>query len=171
MPRSLSLALMLAGILLGGCADAPPAADAPRLAITLHADARLNPDSTGRPAPVEIRLFELASADRFQRAGFLELYRNAATVLGDKTPAPIEATLRPGQTRQLSPSLVPGTRLLAVVVYFRNFTQSRWRALAPVDPADPPRIAVTVSADRVDLTAQPAPRPGFWQRLTAPFHH
>lgn len=165
--QRLNLLLMLALALLAGCAGMPPTADPPPLTLALQAGTRLNPGADGRAAPVEIRLFQLADAGRFQHAGFLELYRNASATLGDKTPAPTVVFLRPGQAMTRSLPLAAGTRLLAVMVCFRDYPHSRWRASVVLDPAVPPQITIDVGNGRVTVTARPAARPGFWQRLLA----
>ena len=84
----LTLAVLLAG---GGCAKAPPPAApaAPTLppitiaappeaktkaAMTLVATADTNPDGSGRPSPIVVRVYQLKTDGAFKGADFFALY-------------------------------------------------------------------------------------------------
>lgn len=129
----LTACLMTAALLLG-CSTAPKPPPPTVVELTVQPDAGLNPDPNGRPSPVVMRLYHLASKTAFETADFFQLYENDAAVLGPDLLGRNEVVVLPGQAQTLSRELKPDVRFLGVAVFFRKFDEAEWRALAPVPP-------------------------------------
>ena len=84
-PATLSIAALVAALLTVACGKAPPPVP-PALTIAAAPDARTaapmtitvspeaNPDRTGRPSPVVVRIYQLKTDAAFTAASFVDLY-------------------------------------------------------------------------------------------------
>jgi type VI secretion system protein VasD len=128
--RLSSLAVVL---LVAGCAATVPK-PIPITGIVI-AHAAVNPDITGRPSPVAVKVYQLRSAGSFESSDFFSLYNQGATVLGADLVSSTDITVRPGESKKFDEEIDPKTRFVGVVAGFRNVENASWRAVAPV-PAD-----------------------------------
>ena len=145
----------LASLALAGCggASAPPPPTIAALTMTAAAD--INPDPAGKPAPVTVRIYQLASTAAFDHADFFQLYNNDQAVLGADMLGRDEVTITPGGTQQLVKDLKPGTTAVGVVAAFRDIQHANWRATA-APPANK-TTAVTVAIQGLNVTLSLAP--------------
>lgn len=88
----------------------------------------LNPDYKGRPSPVNIIVFQLASADAFANADFFSLFEPEAAVLGGDMLAKTQILLQPGEKREWVAEFDKGTRYVGVIAAFRDIENAQWRA-------------------------------------------
>ena len=103
--------------------------------LTVTAEPGINPvPPNNRPSPVVVRLYELASANRFLSADFYQLHRDASATLGKDLVAQDEFVMMPGGAESLVRELAPGTRYLGIVAVYRSIDRATWRALAQVQP-------------------------------------
>jgi type VI secretion system protein VasD len=121
------LALLAAAGLMAGCAAKPAKPVPARLQLVVGADA--NPDSSGRPSPVVVRLFQLRNDGEFAAADFFALYDKEKEVLGGSFISREEYVLEPGETRKLELPLNAETRYLGALAAFRDIRSARWRAI------------------------------------------
>jgi len=96
------------------------------------AAADVNPDSSGRPSPVVVRLYQLRGDAEFNGADFFALYDNERETLGPNLIMRDERTLLPGQQVQLKLALSPEARFIGAIAAFRDLQSSRWRAIIGV---------------------------------------
>lgn len=152
----------LALALLGACskdAPAPASADheAPGVSLYFSAAAGLNPGADGTPAPVRVRVYELKNAAAFERADYFALAERAQATLGADLVDQDEVLLQPGRQLQLDRPLNPATRLVGLVVGYREVDRAQWRSVLPVPPHDY-QISLDVRAVRSAVaTPQPVP--------------
>ncbi len=146
--RILALA---AAVAMAGCASAPPKPAA--VTLTLQASADVNPDSTGRPSPVVVRIYQLKGDAAFSAAEFFALYDDEQKALGsDLIGKSVEATLRPGETNPVPGFTVdPLAGFVGVIAAYRDYRNAQWRIVVPR-----PTKSVTVSVGklRLDITAK-----------------
>lgn len=96
----------------------------------------LNPDLDGRPSPVVVKVYELASRTRFINQDFFVLYDAPASVLGVDLLKTEELEFQPGENFEFKMSLSPAARYVAMVVAYRDIEKARWKAIVEVDPTD-----------------------------------
>jgi type VI secretion system protein VasD len=134
---------------LPGCATTgEPQRDA-RIAVA--ASPSINPDATGRPSPVVVRIYELAAGNSFERATFFELFDRDRDVLGNDVIARSVITVRPGQRVLLNHPLDKRTHDIALMVAYRDFDHARWRAIANVSDGDLHMLTVNIARLSVAL--------------------
>ncbi len=144
-----NLVACLLAAALWGCAGAAPKPAVVELEVQPAAD--LNPDPNGRPSPVVMRLYHLASNTAFGSVDFLQLYENEAATLGPDLLAREEVVLLPGQAQTLVRELSPDARFLGVAVFYRKFDGAQWHAVAPVPPNQTTKLDALVGALSVSL--------------------
>jgi type VI secretion system protein VasD len=143
MKRRAVLVLPLAAAgasLLHGCASPPP--PPPTLELTVEAGADQNPDVVGKPAPVAVHIFQLASTARFERADVFALIEREKETLGEEGLGSEEFVVAPGENRKITRDLKVNTQFLGVAVLFRDIDHATWRAVAPVARSGPSKLVL-----------------------------
>lgn len=151
-------ALAAALALLGGCASQPPKPAPWRAQLVASQD--LNPDASGRPSPVVVRVFQLRGDGEFAGAEFFALYASEKETLGASLLGREEFVLEPGEQRELVLDLDAQTRYLGALAAFRDIRSARWRALIPAperrlsDVLRKDFVTIAVGADSVTIAVQ-----------------
>lgn len=140
---------LLALLPLAACGPTPPPPAVLDLSIAAGPDQ--NPDVTGRPAPVAVRVFYLAASAKFERADVFALTEREAATLGADSMGSEEFVLRPGETRAINRMPKSGVQFLGVAVLFRDIDRARWRAVAPVAASGPTKLQLATAGIRVTL--------------------
>lgn len=146
---------MLAAVILGsGCAGkaAKPAPPAPaHLTVTARAD--VNPDESGRPSPVVLRIYQLKDDAAFKDADFFAIFDNEQATLAANLIDRKEFVLAPGDSRTIDFPVSGDAKFLGVLAAFRDIRNAEWRALV-----DAPRKTYKnlVKTDKVLVTAAKA---------------
>lgn len=140
--RGCAAVLMLAA----ACKSPPPPPPPTAVKVSVAVLASANPDSSGRPSPVMVRVYELKSTAAFDSADFFTLYGKDQATLGADLNAKSEFLLRPGDSRSFEQVVQPGTKFIAVVAAYRDIERSRWRATAPVPPNKTTPLTVKIGA-------------------------
>jgi type VI secretion system protein VasD len=123
-----------------GCASteevaAPKPAEPPppvKLTLQLESGPALNPDGENRASPLVIRIYQLASIDKFNTSDFFALYDNDQTLLGNAVQYRQEMELKPSTDKSLTLDVKPDTRYFAVFAAFRDLDNAQWRAVLPL---------------------------------------
>ena len=124
--RVLAIATSLA--ILGGCVSAPgPKA----YEIRANADPVINRDIAGKPLSVVVRLYQLKGEKEFDLLTFdlATSNRSDAELFGDSLIQRSELLLVPGTTHISTETLLPETKYLGIVAYFRQPDAHSWRYL------------------------------------------
>lgn len=153
--KGLAATISVSTVIATGCgSDDPEPLPLPppptRIEATLAAAADVNPDIEGRPAPVVVRLYELAADTSFGNADFFQLNDDDATVLGADLVARSEYVLVPGETVRVSKTLSEDVRFLGATAAYQAIEMAAWRALMPV-PANQ-TTTLTVAVGRIALS-------------------
>lgn len=121
---------MLAAVaLLGGCASGPPKAAKARMTVVAQQD--VNPDASGRPSPVVLRIYQLAQDATFNNADFFALFDNDQQLLGADLLAREEVQLVPGERKEVEFAVAAATKFVGVVVAYRDIRNAQWRVIQP----------------------------------------
>ncbi|CAD5202749.1 type VI secretion system lipoprotein TssJ [Pseudomonas sp. FEN] len=151
--------LLLLALVLPGCTwfgwDDPPPAPEPHIKLSLEAALDSNPDLHGRPSPVVVRVLQLADGKRLEQIELFQSEAEAEQALGSELLRHESLLLRPGQQQEQSFIPVSGTRLIAVVVEYRNIDHAQWWAWAEIDPTRSSRLTALIGRQRVALTSVP----------------
>lgn len=125
---------VIALVVLAACKSPPPPVEKPpaRIKIALSAVADVNPDSSGRPSPIVVHVYQLRSAVNFAGIDSFKLLENDKAILGEELAARQEYVLQPGNSISVEMELDPTARELAAVAAYRDIRNARWYASAPL---------------------------------------
>jgi type VI secretion system protein VasD len=129
-------ALILSPLLLVAACAAPPPPPAV-LNLTIIGGADQNPDPSGRPQAVAVRVFQLANTAKFERADVFALSEREQQTLGADDLGSQEVVVRPGETRTINTELKKGTQSVGIAVMFRDIDRAKWRADTAVGASGP----------------------------------
>ena len=166
--RFVGISIVASALVASSCGRTPPPAvpapapPQPALTIAAAADAKVkatmviatsadtNPDASGRPSPIVIRVYQLRTDAAFTNADFAALYADDQKVLGQELISRNEFMLAPMERQTLDITVAGDTRFVGAVAAFRDIRNAQWRSVVPA-----PREGLTVSIERarVVLTA------------------
>lgn len=141
---------------VGACATpGPPPVVVTPTNITVRADENINPNQSGVPSPVVIKLYDLKATTNFMAASFFELLDHDVTRLGPEMISKQELEIVPGATRDVDHEITGDVRYLGVIAGFRDISSAQWRALVELTPGKTNYLLVTVTslAVTVELNA------------------
>lgn len=147
------------------CAKAPPpqppapsamtiaaAGDAKvKAPMTIAASADANPDSSGRPSPIVVRVYQLKTDAAFTASEFFPLFDDEQKVLGAELISRDEFVLAPAEQRTIDVALSGETRYVGAVAAFRDIRNAQWRVLVPT-----PRQGLTVAVEKARIVVNPS---------------
>ena len=139
-------------VLLTRCGSSPP--PPPVLTLTIDAGPDQNPDPAGQPAPVAVRIYQLAALGAFSRTDVFALIDRQAEALGADCLASDEVIVAPGDHQAMMRELKPDTRFIGAIALFRAIDQATWRVDVPAAPSGPTRL--TLATHGTILTASSA---------------
>ena len=160
MKESLRLDLLVALAALlasGACAKAPPPPALPPItiaappetrtksAMTLLASADTNPDASGRPSPIVVRVYQLKTDAAFKGADFFALYDDDQKVLGAELISRDEYVLAPSERKTIDVSVSRDARFIGALAAFRD-RNAQSRTLVPA-----PRGSLNVTIERARI--------------------
>lgn len=124
-PHLLAFASCLS--LLGGCASTAPQP----YEIKANADQVMNRDISGKPLSVVVRLYQLKQEKEFDQLTFdlATSNRTDAELFGDSLLQRSELLLVPGTMHASTETILPDTKYLGVVAFFRKPDAHYWRFL------------------------------------------
>lgn len=140
-------------VVVAACGSKPP--PPPLLKGDIKVDKRVNPDGSGRPSPVVLRVYELKSLSAFNTADFFALFEKEGETLGGDLLGREEFQLDPGETRAYQRQLQPDTKFIGVVAAFRDLERARWRQTAPLpDKKKSLKITFGLQAEAVTVAIE-----------------
>ncbi|PUE28970.1 type VI secretion system lipoprotein TssJ [Limnohabitans sp. Jir72] len=118
-----------------GMAASQEAKEPTKLLLKIEAPAATNPDDSGRPSPIKVRLYELKDSNTFGEADYFGLNSMDKSILGADMLAKDEFILRPGETRTIERSSHNQTSALGILAGYRDLANSTWRVIHPLKEA------------------------------------
>lgn len=165
--RRAVLSALLCGVLAfgAGCGKKlppPPVAVAPPPAppkpmearVTVTASFDTNPDASGRPSPIVVRLYLLRSDASFNGTDFFGLFDDDEKALGGELIRRDELVLGPAEQRDIDLPVAEATRFVGAVAAFRDIRNAQWRVIVPAW-REGARV-VTLSIERARVQASVA---------------
>jgi type VI secretion system protein VasD len=125
----------------------------PKVVIRITSDNDINPDITGRPSPIVLRIYALKSDDIFNNADFFAIYEQDKTILGDTMTAREEVELAPGDSIEMEKEFDMETTHVGVMAAYRDLDNAVWRGsiVTPVNET----TYVDVKLERLTLSVKP----------------
>ena len=154
----LKFLIVAIGLALSACASGPPKTD--KAKMTLKAEAQINPDATGRPSPIVIRVYQLKAEDKFAAADFFALFDDDQKALGGDLLGREEVELAPGEKKELQFAVKRDAKFVGVLAAYRDIRNSRWRVVKPapkkgwLDVFGKDAITVDLGRDAAELTVK-----------------
>jgi type VI secretion system protein VasD len=126
--------LTVALTVISACKSAPPPAPEPpaRATVSISASADVNPDTSGRPSPIVVHVYQLRAPVNLAGLDPFQLLQNDKSTLGEALAVGQEFLLQPGATVSTDTLLDASAREIAVVAAYRDIRNSRWHATAPL---------------------------------------
>lgn len=155
VPGVIRAVALAASLTLFACAAKPPKPVIAQMTVTAGAD--VNPDATGRPSPVIVRVYQLKDDAAFSGADYFAIFDQEPATLGTSLVAREEFVLEPGTTRSLEYPMSQEASFVGVIAGFRDIRNAEWRALKPAphkalkDVVKKDAISVVVERSRVRL--------------------
>jgi type VI secretion system protein VasD len=141
--------LGIIAVLATRCSSPPPPAV---LTINVIGGDDQNPDPSGKPTPVVVRLFELNGTAKFERSDVFALTEREQQTLGSEGQSSEEFVVPPGKTRMVTRELKKGVQFVGIAVLFRDIDKSHWRAVSPVAASGPSKLTLKISGLTATLT-------------------
>ena len=126
--RLLFLCLLLMCVAcLSGCSK-------PCIDLVVASQPNVNPDYSGRPSPVIVKMYELRRDMAFKQAEFQTLFEKPMQALGADLIAADELVFTPGEVRRVEYQPGTTTRFIGLVAGFRHMERAQWRGIRHIDP-------------------------------------
>ncbi len=151
------LAALLLAAAVAGCGGAPPPPPPTVVNLTLKATADVNAGITGQGAPVQVRVYQLASTSAFDGADFFQLFNHDTATLGTDLVHVDQFLLAPGASKTVV--LKPNAQVTALGFFaaYGAFQTATWRATMPVPAHKTTMVTLTVGKAALSVKAAPAP--------------
>jgi type VI secretion system protein VasD len=122
-----TLLVITASFTLASCAAKPP--EDVQIKGSIEAVASVNPDSLGRPSPLQVKIFQLGARDKFEAADYFALADASEATLGADMLGVQAMMLSPGEHKPYEGEFDPATRFIGVIAGYREIHQAEWRAI------------------------------------------
>jgi len=100
--------------------------------VDMLSEKNLNSLSESSALPVVVRIYQLNDDAAFKSAGFRDMWKRDAEVLGGALLSTKEVVMQPGTTGEMSFPLDGKTKFIAGIAIFRNGEAARWNFILPV---------------------------------------
>jgi type VI secretion system protein VasD len=144
--------LLPAALLLAHCGPSPkpPAV----LTLTMVGGADQNPDPGGKPAPLAIKVYQLAATAKFSSSDWTALTEQEQVTLGLEEAVPSQQfVVAPGETQTQTITLKMGVTNIGIVALYRDIDHAQWRAMAPAADSGPTKLTLNIA--KLAITLQP----------------
>ena len=165
--------LLRAGVLLccavgvASFAQAQDAKEPTKLQIRIEVSNGVNPDTSLRPSPIKVRLYELKDVGAFNEADYFSLDTSDKVVLAADMLAKDEFILRPGEVKVLERKSHSQTTAIGVLAGYRDLPNATWRVVHKLKeapeaswyrafiPANKAELLVSLQPQGITLTEKP----------------
>lgn len=120
-----------------------------KLDLEIKVSSELNPDQNGRPSPVVVRFYSLASPAIFENADFVSLYQNDKNILGKDYIRKEEKDFQPGEHFKAQLEFNEQANFIAFMVAFQDIEQANWRLVVPLERVKHNYLNVRITSDSI----------------------
>lgn len=101
--------------------------------LTVIANKDVNPDGSGRPSPIQIKVYQLTSRTTLDNLDFDKLFYRGEDFLSDELLEQKEFILQPKEELKHEIALVSGVTHIAVLAAYRDIDSTRWKHLYKIN--------------------------------------
>jgi type VI secretion system protein VasD len=154
------LALLLGALLtFSAKVQAQEAKEQTKLILTIEAAPGVNPDTSLRPSPIKVRIYELKDPGAFSEADYFSLDTTDKVTLAADMLAKDEFILRPGESRTIERKSNAQTTAIGVLAGYRDLPNSTWRMVHKLKEAPAASwMRALLPANRAELNIQLQPQ-------------
>ena len=140
-------------------AQAQEAREATKLQFSIEAASGVNPDTSLRPSPIKVRIYELKDASSFAEADYFSLDTGDKVTLAADMLARDEFILRPGESRSIQRKSNTQTTAIGVLAGYRDLPNATWRVVHKLKEApESSWMRMLLPANRAELQIQLQPQ-------------
>lgn len=122
--NSLAVVAGTALLALSGCGN--------MVKMDVKSDKDLNSVATGSPLPVVVRIYQLSDDAAFKSAGFRDMWKRDAEILGSALLSSKEIVMQADSKEKITLPLNEKTKFVAGFAIFRNPDTAKWSFVQPV---------------------------------------
>lgn len=104
-----------------------------QVGATVSASPDVNPDISGNPQPIALRVFFLRADQRFQSAGSQVLFKNPEKALASDLVGTTQIMLAPGASIWWGHPWPAHTKYIGIAADYRDLWRLPWRIVEPVN--------------------------------------
>ena len=146
--RLLWLPMLGAGLLLmTGCPKEPA-----QVNLVLAAAPAINPDPSGQPLSVVVRIYQLKDPGRLETADYNAIWKSDKETLSDDFLERQERIVQPGSRETLEIRTNPLAAYLGIVALFRNPSGDTWRKIIPLRGKNP-KIGISIREQSIEISS------------------
>jgi type VI secretion system protein VasD len=134
-------------LIFTGCPKEPA-----RVNVVLSAAQNVNPDPSGQPLSVVVRIYQLKDSGRLESADYNAIWKSDKETLSDDFLDRQERIVQPGAREALEIKANPLTAYLGVVALFRNPSGDTWRKIIPVKGKNP-KITLSIREQSIEISS------------------
>ena len=138
---------VIAMFLLLGCPKEPA-----RVSMALVAEPNLNPDSSGQPLSVVVRVYQLKDKGRLETADYNSVWKSDRETLSDDFLDRQERVVQPDAQEMLEIKANPMAAYLGVVALFQNPVGDTWRKVIPISGKNQ-KIRISLREQNVEIVS------------------
>ncbi len=149
--RFLSWSLLgAASLILVGC---PPKSVPTRVSLVFDAGANVNPDVSGQPLSVVVRVYQLKDKGRLETADYNAIWKSDKEALSDDLIQRQERIIQPGTQEMMEIQAEPMAAYLGVVALFRVPSGDTWRRIVPLTKGKAQKFNLSLREQSIELTS------------------
>ena len=139
--------------------QAQEAKEQTKLVLTIEAAPGVNPDTSLRPSPIKVRIYELKDPGSFSEADYFSLDTTDKVTLAADMLSKDEFILRPGESRTIERKSNAQTTAIGVLAGYRDLPNSTWRVIHKLKEAPAASwMRALLPANKAELTIQLQPQ-------------
>ncbi len=139
-------------VVLSGCSQPVKKLFPTKIEANIVTSDDVNPDQSGRPSPIVLRIYELKSIIAFNAVDdFFRLWDDEAAILGGDLISRDEFELMPGEVREFSRKPSEDARFLGIIAAYRGIDQSNWRASGELEVNKKNKLTFEVDRQSVNI--------------------
>lgn len=112
----------------------------------------VNPDDSGRPSPMELRIYQLTSSARFSSADLYSLLQDETNALGADLKTSERTTVFPGANQAAALEVTEDVQFIGVFGAFQQINDAKAKMIIAIDGDDPEDLCIKINARTIEMS-------------------